>query len=112
MNTVGVIVAIIGGLVVIAGFITAVLVSARTKGQEEELERARRDRDDYKGRVEFMEPRMAAALRENEVLQQLHDPSGQLAAIKGDTATILALLKAQASDIQDAIDRAGGEHGS
>ena len=111
MNTVGATAAILAALVVVAGFIVAVYVSARAKGQEEELARCRADRDDYKGRVEFMEPRMATALRENEVLQQLHDPSAQLQAIKGDTAMILALLRAQATDIQDAINKAGGEHG-
>lgn len=111
MNTVGAVVTIIGGLVILAGFIVAVFVSARAKGHEETEKRLRNDLNDYKGRVEFIEPRLTKALEENALLQQMHDPSAQLAAIKADTGVILALLRAQASDIQDAIDRAGGEDG-
>lgn len=120
MNTIGAIVTILGGLVVIAGFFAAAWVSARTKGSDQELARVRADRDDYKSRVEFIEPRLAAALRENELLQKMHDPTARLTEIRKDsaailkhTAQILAVLRAQAVDIQEAIENAtGGDHDS
>lgn len=111
MNTVGATVAILAGLVVLAGFIVAVLVNARAKGQEETTKRLRDDRDDYKSRVEFIEPRLSKVLEENAMLQQMHDPTAQLTAIKGDTGMIVALLKAQQVDIQEALNKAGGEDG-
>jgi hypothetical protein len=107
MNPVLVIVSIIGALVVIAGFVTAVWVSARAGGQAERIKRLSGDRDDYKSRVEFIEPRLVKIEQENALLQELHNPSARLGAIKADTARILSILKDQAADIK-AI-RTGGK---
>ena len=113
MNTVGLIVTIIGGLVVISGFVVAVWVTARAKSQEEALARTRADRDDYRQKLEFVEPRLAKALEENAMLQELHNPTKAVADIKADTAvikqhtaTILALLRAQAVELLEAQEQA------
>lgn len=106
MSTVALVVSIIGGLVVIAGFVVAVSVTSQAKGQEETIGRLRADRDDYRDRLEFVEPRLAKALEENALLQELHNPTQAMADLKADTAkirsdtgTIMALLRAQAADL-------------
>lgn len=108
MPTVAIVISILGGLVLIAGFATVVTVNSRAGGQAEALDRARKDRDDYKDRVEFIEPRLSKALEENELLQRMHNPAERLGAIKSDTAAILALLRAQATEIGDAKRKAEG----
>lgn len=106
MSTVALVVSIIGGLVVIAGFVVAVSVTSQAKGQEETIDRLRATGNDYRDRLEFVEPRLAKALEENALLQELHNPTQAMADLKadtakirGDTGTIMALLRAQAADL-------------
>lgn len=115
MNIIALIVSIIGTLVVISGFVVAVWVTARGAGKDERIKRLLADSNDYKSRLEFVEPRLTKALEENQMLQELHNPTEAMAGIKSDTAgiksdtaQILALLRAQAVELTEARDQANG----
>lgn len=111
MNTTVAIFGIVAALLALSGYITTVIINTRAERDKAEMARIRADRDDYKGRVEFIEPRMADAVKRVEFLEQMVDPSARLDGIKTDTTAILAALHALALDLHDAQDIAGGEHG-
>lgn len=72
------VISILAGLVALAGVIGTLRGVAKSASQEAQLKRVREDRDDYLSRLNFIEPRHAALVEQNEMLRTLNDPSQRL----------------------------------
>ncbi len=97
--------AIIGGLIVVAGFTGGLYAYAKAGAQDAIIERLRGERDDLLSRLNFIEPRFAAAEEQNKILKTLTDPSEGLKQIGDQVNTkaeqITMILERQSATLAD-----------
>lgn len=104
MSTLQAVLAIVGGLFVVAGIGGALYAFAKAGAQTARIERLQSERDDYLSRLNFIEPRFKSATEQNELLRTLVDPSARLVEIRETvdekTEEILAAVDRSATHLE------------
>lgn len=109
MNTLGLILSIIGGLAALAAVSAGVYATFKGTAADKRIERLQGERDDYLSRLNFIEPRYAALEEQNQTLRTLYDPSARLvelgAAVESNAKKVLAVLDRQAATLEEIKQR-------
>lgn len=91
MNNIGIFIASLGTLILLAGTAGAVWAVIRTSAQEATIKRLRDENEDYLRRLNYLEPRVDVLENRNEILEQLHNPAKAIAEVATQVAQLLAL---------------------
>lgn len=81
--TAAAVVSAVAALLGIAGVAGVLYAGFKGSANAATIERLREENKDYLGRLNYIEPRMSAAEKQNEVLIALNNPQPALAAMQG-----------------------------
>lgn len=104
MNSAGVAISTILGLLALAGLGGGLWAVFRSAAQDARIKRLQDERDDYLSRLNYIEPRHRAVEQQNEVLLALHNPTDELTGLHDNQVEILRVINAQSALIRQ-IDR-------
>lgn len=100
---------IIGGLFGLAVLVGGLYFAVRSSAQETRIKFLQGERDDYKGRLEWIEPRFKQAEEQNRLLRNLHNPTAQIEALGQANSewhqVIVTMLEAQAVVLHDVNEK-------
>ena len=100
---------IIGGLFALAVLVGGLYFAVRSSAQEARIKFLQGERDDYKGRLEWIEPRFKQAEEQNRLLRNLHNPTAQIEALGQANSerhqVIVTMLEAQAVVLRDVNEK-------
>jgi vacuolar-type H+-ATPase subunit I/STV1 len=76
----------LGLLTVLAGSAAVVWSKFRADASDLTMTRLRSENEDYLRRLNYLEPRVTALESRNKVLEELHDPAEEIAALRKEEA--------------------------
>lgn len=98
MSTIQAVLAVLGGLILLAGFGGAVWAYTKGGAQDRQIERLRGEVADYLARLNYIEPRFKSMQEQNEILRTLLDPSARLEELR-------TTIGEKAAEILTAVER-------
>lgn len=81
MDSLQAVLAIIGGLVALLMIGAATWAVFRSSSQDARIKRLQDERDDYLHRLNFIEPKVEALTKQNELLMAMHNPADQISKL-------------------------------
>lgn len=101
MSTIQAVLSVLGALVALAIVGGGLWAVFRSSAQDATINRQRAEIADYRGRLDYIEPRLSAAEEQNRILRDLQNPTAEIGEVKGMQVKTLEILNEQRVTLEE-----------